>query len=82
MSQITDNMYRGIGLHLTCRMSAFPPVTLTVQTFLLKVTKQNADGTVTLIKTVPCDEFGIYTCLVEVSPSSSLRYDITSRRVQ
>lgn len=39
------------------------------QTFLLKVTKRNMDGTTSLVKSVPCGGVDSYTCLVEVSPS-------------
>lgn len=39
-----------------------------VQTFLLKVTTQNEDGSTSMIKTVPCDAGAdLDICLVEVN---------------
>lgn len=38
-----------------------------VQRFLLKVTKQNMDGTTSVVKSVPCGGVDAYVCLVEVS---------------
>lgn len=44
-------------------------VSMFAQTFLLKVTKRNTDGTTTITKTVPCDDgSSAHTCVVEVRP--------------
>ena len=55
------------------KLSCLQPSVSLVQTFLLKVTKRNMDGTTTIVKTVPCDGSNTHTCLVEVSPGVSAR---------
>ena len=51
----------------TCHLFAHLYPSVAAQTFLLKVTKRNIDGTTSIVKTVPCFESTTETCLVEVS---------------